>query len=336
MKIRRKKESLLLPPLLKKVAPKVGARVFIEPEWGIVGQILFKNGKKRYFRYNTLDLNPVGSSDVAKDKDYATFFMRHMKYPVPEGEAFYSNEWCKAIGSKRGINAAYRYARKLGFPVVVKPNSGSQGAGVAFPNNKKEFFRAIRHVFKSDRIALVQKPLMGRDYRIVVLDGDIISAYERTPLCVIGDGRSSIAALLKQKQKDFIAASRDTRIDQKDARLREKLLKQRLTFSSIPSRGQRIFLLDNANLSSGGDSIDVTKKVHPTFKKLAVKLTRDMGLRLSGVDLIVEGDIAEKPQKYWILEINAAPGLDHYAQKGAAQKQIVEKLYLRVLKSLAK
>jgi hypothetical protein len=34
------------------------------------------------------------------------------------------------------------------------------------------------------------------------------------------------------------------------------------------------------------------------------------------------------------LEINAAPGLDHYAQTGKKQEKIVENLYLQVLKSM--
>ena len=59
-----KKESLILGRILKKIAPKIGATVVMEPEWEIVGQITFKNGKHSYFRYNTLDLNPVGSSDT--------------------------------------------------------------------------------------------------------------------------------------------------------------------------------------------------------------------------------------------------------------------------------
>jgi D-alanine-D-alanine ligase-like ATP-grasp enzyme len=78
------------------------------------------------------------------------------------------------------------------------------------------------------------------------------------------------------------------------------------------------------------------KKIHPKFKKLAIELTRDMNLRLCGVDLIIDGDIADKPRDYWILEINAAPGLDHYAKLGTEQVKIVEKLYLKVLKHLEK
>src|SRR3954471_4876495 len=105
--MRKKQESLLLGPLLQRLGKKIGAKVKIEPEWGIVGQITFKSGKRSYFRYNTLDLNPVGASDVAKDKDYATYFMRDMRYPTIPGKTFFSNEWCATIGSKRNIDAAY-------------------------------------------------------------------------------------------------------------------------------------------------------------------------------------------------------------------------------------
>lgn len=331
-----KKESLLLPQLLKKIAPRLGAKVFVEPEWGIAGQIEFRGGKKRYFRYNTLDLNPVGASDIAKDKDYAAFFMRKMNYPAVRGKAFFSDSWAKALGSRRNIHAAYAYAQKLGFPLVVKPNGGSHGQGVFLVQDKKQFYRAMRLIFKENRIVLVQPVVHGRDYRIVVLDKQVISAYERIPLSVVGDGSSTITQLLKKKQKSFRAGSRDTSIKLDDVRIAHKLRAQKLTLRSVPERGKCVQLLDNANLSSGGEALDVTKPMHRDFKKVAIKLTRDMGLRLSGVDIIVAGDIREKPKKYWILEINAAPGLDHYVKTGAAQQKIVENLYLKVLKSLAK
>jgi D-alanine-D-alanine ligase-like ATP-grasp enzyme len=141
---------------------------------------------------------------------------------------------------------------------------------------------------------------------------------------------------LKKKQKDFRAGSRDTNIKLDDTRIAHKLKAQKMTLRSVPERGKRIFLLDNANLSSGGEALDVTRQIHSDFKKMAVKLTRDMGLRLSGVDIMTGGNISQKPKKYWILEINAAPGLDHYVKTGRAQQKIVENLYLKVLKSLAK
>jgi len=333
--MKRKKESLLLGRLLKKIAPRIGARVLIEPEWGCVGRITFKSGRHSYFRYNTLDLNPVGASDIAKDKGYANFFMETMGYrTVPHSKAFFSSEWAHAIGSRANIDAAYRYAKRLGFPVIVKPNSGSQGVNVTLVFNKNEFYRVAHAIFKKDRVMLVQPRVQGQDYRLVVLDQKVISSYERIPLNVIGDERSTVLSLLQRKQRQFAASSRDTRIKIDDPRIANKLAHQDLSFKSILKHEQKVYLLDNANLSAGGDSVDVTDEVHPDFKKLAVRLTRDMGLRLCGVDLIVQGDISKKPDKYWILEINAAPGLDHYSKIGKVQKKIVENLYLEVLKHL--
>jgi len=336
--MKKKTVTPLLGKVLRKIAPRIGAAVIMEPKWNIVGQVVYKSGQKRYFRYSSLDLNSLGASKVAKDKDYANFFMKRMGYPtVPGSKTFYSNEWTKAIGlPRRAIDAAYRYAEKLGFPVIVKPNSGLQGANVALVHTRREFYRAMRAVFKRDRVALVQRQVVGRDYRLVVLDDRVISAYERIPLNVVGNGTEDIRLLLREKQRRFGASGRDTRIKPDDPRISDRLKRQGLSLRSVPAKGERVYLLDNANLSAGGDAVDVTTAAHPAFKRIAVQVTKDMGLRLCGVDLMVAGDITQKPGTYWILEINSAPGLDHYAQAGRAQEKIVEDLYLEVLKSMEK
>jgi D-alanine-D-alanine ligase-like ATP-grasp enzyme len=328
-----------LTNLIKKLAPKVGAKVVIEPEWGIAAQIIYKNGVVRSLRMYSLDLNHIASSDIAKDKDYAKFFMKKKGYPVAEGQTFFSDRWARAINSKRTISQSTKYAQRLGFPVIVKPNSQSQGAGVSLVSNASSLRQALLEVFKIDKVALVERYLPGRDYRIVVLDGKIISAYERIALSVTGDGKNSIMSLLRQKQRDFILSGRDTRINFSDQRIKIKLKNQKLTFKTILQKGEKIFLLDNANLSTGGDSVDVTNTIHDGFYKIAANLTRDMGLRIAGVDIMVtKGDITKNPKncKYYIIEINAAPGLDHYVATGSKQRKIVEAMYLKVLKALGK
>ncbi|QQG52441.1 MAG: cyanophycin synthetase [Candidatus Falkowbacteria bacterium] len=330
------KLSSIVAPLFKKLAPRIGARVIIEPEWGIAGQIIFKNGKKRYFRYSSLDLNTLGASEIAKDKDYANFFMKKMGYPTIIGDTFFSDYWCEVIGSHKNIKAAEKYAKKIGFPLIAKPNSGSQGMNVIKVNNLAELKKALSKIFAHDNIALVQKIVSGHDYRLVVLDGKIISAYERLPFSVTGDGRTRVKDLIKAKLDYFIKIKRPARLKLEDKRLLNNLKLQKLKLNSVIKAGKKVVLLDNANLSTGGESIEVTEKIHPKFKKLAIKLTQDMGLRLCGVDLMIAGDISQDTKKYWVIEINSAPGLDHYIKMGAKQQKIVEKLYLQVLKSLAK
>src|SRR5581483_4429961 len=158
---KRPPAGTMLGRLFKKIAPQIGARVFIEPEWGFVGQIIFKNGRKRYFRGNRIDLNPLGSSALSNDKDFASFFMKQMGYPTVPGRTFFSNEWARTIHSRRTIDAAYQHAKQIGFPVIVKPNSGSQGVGVSKVHTKQEFYRAMKFIFQHDRVGLVQTPVRG-------------------------------------------------------------------------------------------------------------------------------------------------------------------------------
>ncbi len=323
-----------LGPILKKLAPKVGAKIIVEPKWGLVGQISFSNGVKRYFRYSSLDLNPLGASAISKDKDYANFFMSKMGYPIISGKAFCSPIWAKTIGQKQKDQEAYQYAKEIGFPLIAKPNSGSQGNGVFLANNKIELKRALKYIFDRDNIALIQKFISGNDYRIVVLDNKIISAYQRIPFCIIGNSKDTIDKLIKNKLKNLASLNRPVNVKVDDLRVIQNLKRQKLNLKSVLKKDKKIYLLNNANLSSGGEAIEVTKKIHPDFKKLAIKLTKDMGLRLCGVDLIVQGEISLPAKKYQVIEINAAPGLDHYIKLGRAQEKIVERMYLEVLKAM--
>lgn len=334
-----KKSLPYLTKLISKLAPTIGARVVVEPEWGIAAQIIYPNGVVRSLRMYSLDLNHIASGDIARDKDYAKFFMKKIGYPVAEGQTVFSDDWAKIVKSNRNLKYGIKYAGKLGYPLIVKPNSKSQGSGVSLVWNKKELSVGLSQIFKGDNVAIIERYLPGKDYRVVVLDKEIISAYERIPLAVIGDGKNTIMSLLKAKQKKFILQGRDTRINFSDPRMKLKLKRQGYSFKTVLPKGEKVYLLDNANLSTGGDSADVTKTIHPGFRKIAAQITKDMGLRISGVDIMVtKGDITMDPKKckFYIIEINAAPGLDHYVTTGSSQRKIVEAMYLKVLKALGK
>jgi len=92
--------------------------------------------------------------------------------------------------------------------------------------------------------------------------------------------------------------------------------------------------LDAANLSTGGEARDVTELMSPFFCNLAIRITTEMGLRYCGVDLIIDGDISETSCKYVVLEVNAAPGIDNYANVGRSQRKVVETMYLQMLRAM--
>ena len=313
-------------PFIEKAAKAMGARLLLEPDYRYTGQIIFKNGTRRYFKGATFDINPAGAVKVVDDKDYSAI----------EGKVFFTPGWQDKIRSTQGVEAACNYAQKLGFPVIVKPNDLSQGAAVSKVHNLREFKAAIKAIPVRSRAFLVQRVAEGNDYRMVVFDGQLICAYERRPLCVRGDGTSSIASLLVKKQRAFDKLGYITTIDAADPRITEKLRRQKLTLQSVPSRGETIYLLDNANLSTGGNAHDVTDIIHPSYRKLAISITRDMGLRLCGVDIMTAGDIARPCKTYHVVELNASPGLDHFSMLGKKQRDITAGLYRDILRALEK
>src|SRR2546423_10813639 len=239
-----KKDALLakvkkpfVSEVICRVAPRIGAVVLMEPEYRFVGQITFRNGKKVLFRDRNFNINPLASSEIAKDKGYADFFLRHYGYHTSEGQTFFSEERNRRLEVRRTIDDGFDYAKALGFPVILKPNNLSQGVLVTKVHNKKEYYAAAKKILRRTPVMLVQRFYAGNDYRIVVLDDEVISAYQRIPLFVTGDGKSSVEKLALRKQTYFIKIGRDTQIDLTDFRIAQKLKRQRLNLESIPARG---------------------------------------------------------------------------------------------------
>lgn len=323
----------LVTSIIQKIAPQIGAVVVIDPEYQLVGHITFKNGNKSFFSTTKLNINGFGSAEVAKDKGYSNFFLKHFGYKVTEGNTFFSHKFCEKIGNDRNLDVGFIYAKDLGFPVIVKPINLSQGKLVTKVHNKTEYYRVAKKILRINSGLIVEKFYAGKDYRILVVDNEVMAVYQRLPLSVIGDGKSTIAELMQQKQNKFIDSGRKKIIDFEDFRIKQKLKKQNLNFNSIIPNGKIIYLLDNANLSSGGEAVDVTESIHPDFQKLALNVAKDMGLRLIGIDIITN-DITRPMVDYVIIEVNGSPSLTHYASIGEIQTQRVEKIYLKILQAL--
>jgi D-alanine-D-alanine ligase-like ATP-grasp enzyme len=328
--------------LIAEIAPSLGFTVNLEPIYGRIGQLIAPDGKHFYFggtgELHAFDLNTLGATAIAKDKAHTAHFLSQLGYPVPEGRQFYPDKWSRITRSGADKNAALAYAHELGFPVIVKPNSRSLGIGVQLVDNDGDFSLAVDRVFENvrDKVVLVQRPIIGDDYRILILDKEVIAAYRRSPLSVIGDGESTIEELVIRKRERFREIGRNTRIKLGDPRIPVKLKRMDLGLSSVLDSGQKVSLLDNANLSSGGEAEDITEALSESHKEMAIRLTADMGLRLCGLDIITPEPIDQPLGNYTVIEINAYPGMDYYTQAGLEQQPAIRGLYKKLLAALLK
>jgi hypothetical protein len=317
------------------------ANIDVEPEYGYTSRITYDDGSHRVTYGNDLGLNTGAAEDLAKDKGHTKFLLRTIGVDCPKGSEFLLPWWADAIResqSRRGndelrtTDQAFGYVLKhLGYPVYVKPVAGSKGLGVRRVDSEPELQEAFDELEESrSRVAIVEESIAKPDYRIVVLDGELISAYERVPLAVLGDGTHTIADLVDRLQQMFRVQGRDTTLSMSDPRILKTLNKLGLDAASVVPKGKKLTLVDVSNLSAGGTSLDFTKTISERWVNLARYVAHNFNLRLCGVDLACD-DIELPAGDYSVLEVNSTPGLDHYASSGEDQLRIVDELYAKVL-----
>jgi D-alanine-D-alanine ligase-like ATP-grasp enzyme len=325
-----------VPRILSRVAGRIGARVELEPEFNFAGRIIFANGRTHVFRSNNLNINRAGAVAVCEDKGYTSYFLRTSGFRTPREITFFAERLARNLpaGSRRSIEDVERFADGIGYPVILKPNRGSLGDLVAAASNRDEIRPLAEAILAKYSVGIAQEYVAGNDYRIVVLGDEIISAYQRVHLFVEGDGVATIGQLLERKRALLPSLGRpNSEISPEDPRIDGVLRRAGLTRNSVLPPRARQRLLDNANLSTGGEAVDITGQLHPSVADIAIRATACVGVHLCGVDLFC-ADATQPSPDYVIIELNGAPGLDNYAALGSAQQERVNNLYEKVLRFL--
>ena len=307
---------------LQKACDLVGAKLEVIPGADNSGRITFPSGRVRYFHRLHWDLNTLGAAAIAVDKDATARVLKGFGYTVPTGRSFSRN----GLNEARDIGSAYACARRLGLPVLLKPNDSSSDRHVSVAYTRAQFYAAAREVFAASKKLLVQRIARGSDCSIVVLDGEVLMASEKTRPYVLGDGHSSIRKLIAASQRRSRAAGHPTELRADDVRVGRQLAHKRQTLATVPRPGQRVELLPCGNLGVGGDIRVVTDVLHAELRALAIRVVRDMGLRIASVDLVLSQPSDAPPKRCTVLEVNAAPGLDTHEREPGWSRRRVERM----------
>lgn len=262
--------------------------------------------------------------ETAGDKHLAKTLLAAAGVPTPRGTVV------------RTAADAVTEAAKIGGPVVTKPLDGNHGRGVSVGLTTAEqvlwgFEQARAHA----RRVIIEEQYQGLDYRILVINGEVVAVAERVPAQVVGDGRSTIATLIEQLNADpRRGAGHETVMTRVivDEHLRERLASEGLTLRSVPEPGRTVRLRDTANLSTGGSAIDRTDAIHPANAMIARRAAAVVGLDIAGIDFLAP-DIAHSVLETGggIVEINAAPGFRMHLQPSEGQPRNVAKPVIDML-----
>ena len=280
--------------------------------------------KQRRIQAAEVDTTSAIAESIAQDKALTKSLLHAAGVPVPLGKPATT------------LEQAWQIAQEVGLPVVVKPQDGNQGKGVSVNISDRTSFDKAYATALRFGVVMVEKFLPGHDYRLLVVGNKLVAASRREPPLVVGDGKHTVRQLVDlvnadPRRGDGHATSL-TKIRFDDIAI-GRLHEQDLQPESIPVKGRRVLLRNNANLSTGGTATDVTDDVHPEVASRAIEAAQMVGLDICGVDVVCES--IQRPleeQNGGIVEVNAAPGLrmhisPSYGKGRDVGKAVIEHMY---------
>ncbi|MGP4072269.1 ATP-grasp domain-containing protein [Piscibacillus sp. B03] len=273
-------------------------RILREASGNIEPYFTLSDGTKSHqFSVTRGDKVSVEAKKLTKNKFSTKEYLTKNNVPNPEGKLFEENSTNQEIIS---------YAETFKYPVVLKPLQGTGGKGViANIKNKEELTEALEYVrgkLNSSEV-LIERFFPGVDYRLYVIGDKVAAALKRLPAHVIGDGVNTISDLIKQKNVERTKVpSLSNRPIKVDDETRNLLKQNGYNLNSIPKKDETVYLKTKSNVSSGGDSIDVSGQVSDKIKEIAIAAAKSFeDLPHCGIDMIVNED----EDTGVVLEINS-------------------------------
>ena len=239
--------------------------------------------------------------DIACNKEQTKKMLDNASIPVAKGDICYDEEDLQET------------IDDIGYPIVLKPLDGNHGKGASINvTNWEDAVKGLKHAKEYSRRVIVEKFITGFDFRVLVINNEVVAAAQRVPAHVIGNGKNTIQELIDITNEDprrgygHENVLTEITIDKSTERLIENA---GYTLDSVLTENETLYLKSTANLSTGGTSVDVTDLMHPENVFIAERISRVIGLDICGIDIMAPN--LTQPLKEnggVILEVNAAPG----------------------------
>ncbi len=291
--------------LLLKAAVKRGIRFeLIDREDNFV--VLTKGDHQEYVKQATKTaLDSYSTVLIMENKIVTKEVLKQHGIRVPAGKAYRSPQ-----------EAMLDYELYRDSKIVIKPKSTNFGLGITIFTRsftEEDYQQAVEMAFAHDRTILLEEFIAGKEYRFLVMGDEVVGILHRVPANVVGDGIHTIEQLIARKNRDPLRGKGyRTPLERIQLGEAEKLFlkNQFLNASDIPGAGEVIYLRENSNISTGGDSIDYTDDIPESYNQLAIRAAKAAGATFCGVDMMI-GHIQEEANNgnYSIIEINFNPAI---------------------------
>ena len=289
---------------------------------------LERNGIIQYVKQATMtSLDNYASVLAMENKLVTKHILSRHGIRVPNGTLY-----------SKASSAKHDFMRYHNRAIVIKPKLTNFGVGISIlkvNDNEENFYRAVDMAFECDSTVLIEEFVAGKEFRFFVVDSKVVGILHRIPANVLGNGYSTIRQLVAEKNKNPLRGKGyKTPLELINLGAVEEmfLAQQGKSFDYVPQENETVFLRENSNISTGGDSVDYTDLIPESYKLIAVKAARALQVKITGIDMIIaDYTNPATDNNHAIIEMNFNPAIHIHCHPFSGKSRMINENILDAL-----
>lgn len=209
-------------------------------------------------------------------------------------------------------------AKHKKFPLLIKPDRGYDGIGIEIADSSTKFKQIIVKLYRNKKDFLIQPILEQNEYRILVIQGEVMLMHSKHKQGVLGNGTSTI--------KELLSEVKDSTKDPVFIKWQHQKLGTKPS-SILPK--DTLFEYHLVKLPTS--TYYKTSHFPEGTRKWAEGVANTISSPVVGIDVFIPGDFKDTDE-YTIIELNTNPAI-YYLPKRCNDDVTAPKIIEKVLRN---
>eukprot|EP00927_Polykrikos_kofoidii_P049657 TRINITY_DN43695_c0_g1_i1.p1 TRINITY_DN43695_c0_g1~~TRINITY_DN43695_c0_g1_i1.p1 ORF type:complete len:334 (+),score=55.79 TRINITY_DN43695_c0_g1_i1:99-1100(+) len=268
------------------------------------------------------DVNPAGAVEVCKEKAATSLVLSQHGVPNIPHEVFldpsreYTAAYVPSTGNWTKMSAV---VKEFNLPVVLKPLKGTGGVGIVKASTLCQVEGAVQRLFGNEYgLAICPFKKIVDEYRCFMLNGKPKGMYRKVREHVVGDGVSTVLALVQRR----VASAQSGRDLLAIAKAVAEMPATEL--EAVPVEGAFVPIQWKHNLGQGATvDTSIPETIRQKVETIAKDTVNALGMRFCSVDVV-----EVEQEGFMIMEVNAGVMMDSLiGLLGDAGKKLAFNIY---------
>ncbi|MCJ8155092.1 hypothetical protein MKJ01_15090 [Chryseobacterium sp. SSA4.19] len=224
--------------------------------------------------------------------------------------------------------------------IVAKPFDTNKGVEIHMNIvDPYQLESAVSHIKSVSQKAILQKQAKGRDYRILLINHEVVGVLWNEWPFITGNGENSISELIEienhkrfNTKVDVYGKQTEMLVEISEDSAAELLKSNGYSIDDILPYQEKRYVGNCGNGWSGALAHDVTDDINPQIIKKAIEITRFLDIDVAGLDIRCEDiTLPYEQSDFNVIEVNTRPSIVDHEFPTSGKPRNVTEIYLNYL-----